>query len=57
MGRKTKMKKLIAALLSLTLFISVFASTAFAAAEKFTDVKPGGLVLHSGGLCCDRKAL
>ena len=35
------MKKLIAALLSLTLFISVFASTAFAAAEKFTDVKPG----------------
>ncbi len=35
------MKKLIAALLSLTLFISVFASTAFATAEKFTDVKPG----------------
>ena len=35
------MKKLIATLLSLILLASVFTSTAFAAAEKFTDVKPG----------------
>ena len=35
------MKKLIAALLSLILLASVFTSTASAAAEKFTDVKPG----------------
>ena len=35
------MKKLIAALLSLILLASVLAGPASAAAEKFTDVKPG----------------
>jgi hypothetical protein len=35
------MKKLIAALLSLILLASVLAGSASAAAEKFTDVKPG----------------
>lgn len=36
-----KMKKLAATLLSLALFVSVFTINASAAAEKFTDVKPG----------------